>query len=71
MKLFQPEKEKMEDQITFVHTYNPGHRFERGTIRECLKQSNHFRILNVFEKKSGYGNQTTKESQIDFNQIKI
>ena len=38
----------MKEQITFLHTYNPGHRFERGTIRECLKQSNHSRILNVF-----------------------
>ena len=48
MKLFQPENNRSDEQITFVHTYNPGHRFERRTVRESLKQTNHFRILRVF-----------------------
>ena len=48
VKLFQPENKSKSDQITFVHTYNPGHRFEQETIVDCLKQSNHYRILEVF-----------------------
>ena len=48
MKLFQPQKERKAEQITFVHTYNPGHAFDKDTVTEGLKQSNHSRILNVF-----------------------
>ena len=48
LKLFQPQTEKKEENITFVHTYNPGLRYNRDQLKYCLKQSNHHKILEVF-----------------------
>ena len=52
-KIFQPTQRDNNKELTpFIYTFNPNHCFNRETIKDCLKKSNHPKIKRVFSKSN-------------------